>query len=55
MHVERIVIRNFRGIKHADITLRRGLNLTVGRNGKVRSFRRSGFCWTQLWVANREP
>jgi recombinational DNA repair ATPase RecF len=37
VYVERIVIRNFRGIKHADITLRKGLNLIVGRNGSGKS------------------
>jgi len=33
MHVDRVVIRNFRGIESADIRLRPGLNVLVGRNG----------------------
>jgi len=37
VHVERLVVRNFRGIKHADIRFREGLNLIVGRNGSGKS------------------
>jgi len=37
MHVERVAIRNFRCLKTADIRLRKGLNLLVGRNGSGKS------------------
>jgi putative ATP-dependent endonuclease of OLD family len=37
LYVEQIVIRNFRGIKSADIRLRPGLNVLVGRNGSGKS------------------
>ncbi len=37
MYLERLVIRNFRGINHADISLAPGLNLLIGRNGSGKS------------------
>jgi putative ATP-dependent endonuclease of OLD family len=37
MHVERLIIRNFRGIATADIRLQAGLNVLVGRNGSGKS------------------
>ena len=37
MYVSRLVIRNYRSIKHIDISLDKGMNIIVGKNNSGKS------------------